>query len=250
MAGHSKWKNIQHRKNRQDTKKGKIFTKISREIFVAVRNGGDDPDMNPALRQALQKAKQNNMPASNVENTIKKAAGDVEGVNYEEILYEGYGPGGVAVLVEGLTDNRNRTAAEIRHIFSKNGGNLGESGCVSFLFERKGIIQLDLKANDTDEDTVMLEALEAGAEDVDISDNRAEITTSPEQFEQVREILETNGYSLEQAEVTRIPTTTVSVAGKEAEQVIRLVEMLEDNDDVQNVHANFDMDESEWEKQA
>ena len=243
MAGHSKWKNIQHRKNRQDAIKGKIFTKISKEIFVAVKRGGDDPNTNSALRLALQKARQNNMPSSNVENTIKKASGDIEGVVYEEIVYEGYGPGGVAVMVECLTDNRNRTAAEVRHIFSKNGGNLGESGCVAFLFSRKGVITLSLEENGVDEETLMMEALEAGAEDMQTDDGIAEITTSVEDFEAVKEALEGNGRKLERAEITQVPSTTVKLRGEDAERMMKLIDMLEDNDDVQNVHANFEIEE-------
>jgi YebC/PmpR family DNA-binding regulatory protein len=243
MAGHSKWKNIQHRKNRQDAIKGKIFTKISKEIFVAVKRGGDDPNTNSALRLALQKARQNNMPSSNVENTIKKAIGDIEGVVYEEIVYEGYGPGGVAVMVECLTDNRNRTAAEVRHIFSKNGGNLGESGCVAFLFSRKGVITLPLEENGVDEETLMMEALEAGAEDMETDGGLAEITTSAEDFEAVKEALEKNGRKLERAEITQVPSTTVKLRGEDAERMMKLIDMLEDNDDVQNVHANFEIDE-------
>lgn len=246
MAGHSKWKNIQHRKSKQDAKRGQLFTKISKEIYVAVRNGGDDPNTNGALRQALQKARQNNMPASNIENTIKKAMGNVEGVQYEEVLYEGYGPGGVAVLVEVLTDNRNRTAAEIRHIFSRHGGNLGESGCVAFLFERKGLIQLSISKNGKDEDSIYLDALEAGAEDVEVEDDLVEIIVAPEQFEETRQALEEQGYKFEQAEITRIPSTTISLTGDDASTMMKLVDMLEDNDDVQNVHANFELDEAEW----
>lgn len=239
MAGHSKWKNIQHRKGRQDAIRGKIFTKISREIFVAVKNGGDDPNLNPALRHALQKARQNNMPASNIENTIKKASGDIEGLRYEEVWYEGYGPGGVAVLVEALTDNRNRTAAEVRHIFSKNGGNLGESGCVSFLFERKGIARFHLADNELDEETALMHALEAGADDVEFEDGYAIAVCAPDAFDAMNKSLENAGLKLEQSELTRIPVTTVSLSESDEERVVQLVEMLEDNDDVQNVYANL-----------
>jgi YebC/PmpR family DNA-binding regulatory protein len=239
MAGHSKWKNIQHRKGRQDALRGKIFTKISREIFVAVKRGGDDPSTNPALRHALQKARQNNMPQSNIENTIKKANGDVEGLRYEEVLYEGYGPGGVAILVEGLTDNRNRTAAEVRHIFSKNGGSLGETGCVSFLFERKGMVRFHLGDNGLDEDTALAQALDAGAEDVEFEDGYAIVFSAPDDFDRMQKALEESGLKLEQAELTRVPVTTVSLSEEDAANVERLVEMLEDNDDVQNVYANL-----------
>ena len=246
MAGHSKWKNIQHRKGRQDAIKGKIFTKLTKEIYAAVRSGGDDPNSNGALRQALQKAKQNNLPNSNIENAIKKAMGNVDGVQYEEIIYEGYGPGGAAVMVEALTDNRNRTAAEIRFLFSKNGGNLGENGCVSFLFDRKGLIRINVEQNETDGETVMMEALEAEVEDVELDGSVVEITTTVEAFEQVRQTLDDKGYRFEQAEITRIPSTTVQLSGEEAKQMIKLIEALEDNDDVQNVHANFETDDDVW----
>jgi len=243
MAGHSKWKNIQHRKGRQDAIRGKIFTKLSKEIYAAVRSGGPDPETNPRLKIAIQKARQNNMPNSNIENTINKASGNVEGLSYEEIVYEGYGPAGVAVMVECLTDNRNRTAAEIRHIFSKHGGNLGESGCVSYLFERKGVITLALTENQADEDKLMMDALEAGAEDVLIQGDSAEITTAPGDFDQVRQALEAGGYTLQQAEISLVPQTTVKLGEDDAAKTMKLMDALEDNDDVQNVHANFDIDE-------
>lgn len=245
MAGHSKWSNIKHRKGKQDAKKGKIFTKISKEIFVAVRNGGDDPSTNTSLRMALQKAKQNNMPNSNVEQTIKRANGDVEGVHYEEIIYEGYGPGGVAVMAEILTDNRNRSAADIRFLFSKNGGNLGENGCVSFLFERKGLLRIDLQNQKGDEDDLMMDALEFGAEDIAVEDGVAEIVTPPEQYESTRTALEQSNWTFESAEITRIPVTTVHLAEEEAEQMFTLIDALEDHDDVQNVYANFTVDHHE-----
>lgn len=243
MAGHSKWKNIQHRKGKQDAKKGKIFTKISKEIFVAVRSGGDDPSTNTRLRLALQKAKQNNLPNSNVEQTIKRANGDIEGVEYEEIVYEGYGPSGVAVMVEVLTDNRNRSAADIRFIFSKNGGNLGESGSVSYLFQRKGIIRIELEPQDRDEDDLMMDALEYGAEDISVEDGIAEIVTSPEQYETVRHELEQANWVIDTAEISRTPVTTVHLEKDEADQMFQLIDELEDHDDVQNVHANFTVDE-------
>lgn len=243
MAGHSKWKNIQHRKGKQDAARGKLFTKLSKEIFVAVKNGGDDPETNAKLKQAIQKAKQNNMPNSNIENTIKKASGDVEGVNYEEILYEGYGPSGAAVMVECLTDNRNRTAAEIRHLFSKNGGNLGESGCVAYLFERKGIITLSKDHNQLDEETLMMQMLEAGAEDIQVEDGYAEIQTSPADLEQVKQSAEAHGYVLAQAEVMMVPATTVQLEGEDASKMAKLYEALDDNDDVQNVYTNVDLEQ-------
>lgn len=243
MAGHSKWKNIQHRKGRQDALRGKVFTKISKEIYAAIRSGGDDPNTNLRLKTALQKARQNNMPNSNIENTIKKASGNMVGITYEEIIYEGYGPAGVAVMVECLTDNRNRTAADVRHIFSKYGGNLGESGCVSYLFSRKGVLTLPIEDGGPDEDTLLMEALEAGAEDVRVEDGIAEITTAPEDFDSVKQALEGNGYRFQQAELSLIPATTVNLEEEDAIKMMKLMEALEDNDDVQDVHSNFDMDE-------
>lgn len=248
MAGHSKWKNIQHRKGRQDAARAKVFTKISKEIFAATRAGGGDPTTNLRLRIAINKAKDANMPNDNIERTIKKALGEVEGVSYEEITYEGYGPAGVAVMVEVLTDNRNRTAAEVRHIFSKNGGNLGESGCVSYLFDKKGVIVINREDTEDDEDTVMMEALEAGAEDFSASEDSYEIVTAPEQYEAVREHLESKGYKFASAEVTMVPQTTVKVSGEEAEKMMRLMDLLDDNDDVQNVYANFDIDDDTMEQ--
>ncbi len=248
MAGHSKWKNIQHRKGRQDAARAKVFTKISKEIFAATRAGGGDPATNLRLRIAINKARDANMPGDNIERTIKKALGEVEGVTYEEITYEGYGPAGVAVMVEVLTDNRNRTAAEVRHIFSKNGGNLGESGCVSYLFDRKGLIVIDREDTEDDEDTVMMEALEAGAEDFSASEDSYEIVSDPEQFEAVREHLESKGYRFASAEVTMVPQTTVKISGEDAEKMMRLVDLLDDNDDVQNVYANFDIDDDTMEQ--
>ncbi|GAB7386530.1 YebC/PmpR family DNA-binding transcriptional regulator [Bacillaceae bacterium] len=248
MAGHSKWKNIQHRKGRQDAARGKLFTKISKEIYVATRQGGPDPNTNPRLRAALNKAKAANMPSDNIERTMKKALGEVEGLTYEEITYEGYAPGGVAVMVEVLTDNRNRTAAEVRHIFSRNGGNLGESGCVAFMFERKGMITIDRQETDAGEDDVMMAALDAGAEDFKATEDSYEIITSPEEFEAVKEKLEREGFPLSSAEVTMLPQNTVKVSGEEAQKVLKLMDALEDNDDVQNVYANFDIDDDEMRK--
>lgn len=243
MAGHSKWKNIQHRKGRQDAQRAKIFTKISKEIFVAARAGGSDLTTNLRLRMAINKAKENNMPNDNIDRTIKKATGELEGVTYEEITYEGYGPAGVAVMVEILTDNRNRTAADIRHLFSRNGGNLGESGCVSYLFDKKGMITINREDTEDDEDTVMMEALEGGAEDFEATEDSYEIKTAPDQFESVKEYLESKGYKLSSSEVTMIPQTTVSLSGNDAEKMLKLMDQLDDNDDVQNVYANFDIDD-------
>jgi YebC/PmpR family DNA-binding regulatory protein len=248
MAGHSKWKNIQHRKGRQDAIRAKIFTKISKEIFVAVRNGGPDPNTNMRLKVALQKAKDNNVPNENVERTIKKATGDLEGITYEEITYEGYGPGGVAVMVEVLTDNRNRSAAEVRHIFSKNGGNMGESGCVSFLFNRKGQITINKQEYTLDEDEVMMVALEAGAEDIETTEESITILTSPDELEVVRESLVSAGIPIASSEVTMVPTTTVKITGDDAVKMLKLMDMMEESDDIQNVYANFEIDDEEMEK--
>jgi YebC/PmpR family DNA-binding regulatory protein len=241
MAGHSKWANIKFRKERQDAKKGKIFTKLIKEITVAARVGGGDPTMNARLRQAIQAAKQNNMPAKNIENAIKKGTGEMPGVVYEEINYEGYGPGGVAMFIECMTDNKNRTVGEIRHILSKHGGNLGESGCVGWMFDRKGVIRV--KKENYDEDELMIIAIEAGAEDLKAEDDFYEIITAFEDLEAVRTALEEKGIVIEEAVATRIPQNTVPLSGSDAEKMLKLLDALEDNDDVQNVYANFDIDE-------
>jgi len=245
MAGHSKWKNIQHRKGRQDALRAKIFTKISKEIYAAARNGGGDVNTNTPLRIAIQKAKDANMPNENIERTIKKATGDIDGVTYEEITYEGYGPGGVAVMVDVLTDNRNRTAATVRHAFSKNGGNMGESGCVSFLFTRKGVVMVNREEYEGDEDEFMMLALEAGAEDIEVEADSFTVYTNPEELESVRDALKNAGVSVSSSEVTMIPSTTVKVTGEDAVKMLKLMDMLEDSDDVQNVYANFEIYEEE-----
>ncbi|WP_077621379.1 YebC/PmpR family DNA-binding transcriptional regulator [Sediminibacillus massiliensis] len=243
MAGHSKWKNIQRRKNAQDAKRGKIFMKMAKEIFVAAKQGGGDPDMNPSLRLAVDKAKANNMPNDNIDRAIKKATGDLEGVNYEELTYEGYGPGGVAVMVQVLTDNKNRTASEIRHAFNKNGGNLGENGCVAFMFDRKGYIEIDRETTEADEDEMLLVAIEAGAEEMETTDETFEIYTDPESFGEVKSALEENGYTLETAEITMLPQTLSPLSEDDTKKMIRLVETLEDNEDVQDVYHNLDADD-------
>lgn len=241
MAGHSKWANIKHRKAKADEKKAKIFTKIGRELMVAVRQGGPDPEANPRLKAVIQKAKSVNMPNENIMRHIQKATGGADNTNYEEVVYEGYGPGGVAILLEIMTDNRNRTAGEIRHLFSRNGGNLGESGCVAWMFQSKGNINLELGDTD-DPDTVMMEVIEAGAEDVSINDGLVEVVTSPEDFEKVRETLAGAGYKIQSAELTKVPQTTVQISDPEqAKQLLRLMDLLEDHDDVQDVYANFDI---------
>ncbi|MGI6659786.1 MAG: YebC/PmpR family DNA-binding transcriptional regulator [Dethiobacteraceae bacterium] len=240
MAGHSKWANIKHKKARADAQKGKIFSKISKEIMAAARQGGSDPNGNFRLRLALQKARSVNMPNDNITRAIQKGAGEVDGVNYEEIVYEGYGPAGTAVLLDILTDNRNRTAGEIRHIFSRNGGSLGATGCVAWMFNRKGY--LAVAAADADEDELMLQALDAGAADFTADDDLYEIYTAPDDFEAVKEKLEAAGYSFTEAEITMIPENTVEVTDlDDARKVVSLIEALEDHDDVQNVYTNLDL---------
>mgnify|MGYP000845254808 FL=1 len=240
MAGHSKWKNIQRRKNAQDAKKGKQFMKLAKEIYVAAKAGGGDPAANPALRLVLEKAKNANMPNENIQRAINKATGNQSADHYEEIVYEGYGPGGVAVMVTSLTDNKNRTAASVRHAFAKNGGNLGEDGCVSYLFVKKGYLVIDRSQHPVDEDTMLLEAIEAGAEEMETEEEVFEIYTEPDQFMAVKEALEQKGYSFVNAEITMVPQTYVSLDGEQAEKMERLLDMLEDNDDVQNVYHNWE----------
>ncbi|QKS70763.1 YebC/PmpR family DNA-binding transcriptional regulator [Paenalkalicoccus suaedae] len=235
MAGHSKWSNIKHRKGRQDAKRGKIFTKISKEIFQAVRQSGDNADTNAALRIALDKARQANMPNDNIDRTIKKALGNVEGITYEEVIYEGYAPYGVAVYVEALTENRNRTAAEVRLAFNKNGGNLGESGCVAFMFERKGVIVAE-KTHDFDEEEFLLEILEAGALDAQSEEDVVEIYSDQEAFESVKEAANNQEeLTILSAEVTMVPDTKMELSEEQLDEVMKLVDALFDSDDVQRV---------------
>jgi len=238
MAGHSKWKNIQKRKNAQDQKRGKIFMKLAKDIYVAAKEGGADPEMNPSLRLAVDKAKANNMPNDNIDRAIKKATGNLDGVTYEDGFYEGYGPAGTAVMVEILTDNKNRTAADVRHAFSKYGGNLGENGCVSFMFNRKGYLLIDRETTDADEDTLMLALIEAGAEEMETSEEVFEIYTEPEDFKSVKQALEVQGYQFEEAEVTFIPTTESDLSDEDQKQFDKLIDALEDLEDVQDVYHN------------
>ncbi len=242
MSGHSKWANIKHKKGRMDAERGKITTKISREIVVAVRTGGADPSGNMRLKLALQKAKDNNFPKENIQRAIQKGLGTLEGSNYEELTYEGYGPSGVAVMVEVMTDNRNRTAADIRHLFTKNGGNLGESGCVAWMFKKKGSFVIDSEAN-VDEESLMMIALEAGAEDVKSEGGEFEIITAPEDFDSVQEALESNNIKTSVAEITMIPDNMMTLAEPDASKMMRLMEVLEEHDDVQEVYTNFDIPE-------
>jgi YebC/PmpR family DNA-binding regulatory protein len=241
MSGHSKWSSIKHKKAATDAKRGKIFTKVIKEITVAARMGGGDVETNPRLRTAVAAAKSENMPKDNIERAIKKGTGELEGVNYEEISYEGYGPGGAAVLVESLTDNKNRTVAEIRSIFGKNGGNLGENGCVAWMFDKKGYIVVERSA--VDEETLMETALEAGAEDIREDDSNYEVISDPGDFEAIKEAIDTASIAYIDAEVTMLPQNTTDLAGKEAEQMVRLMEMLDDCDDVQKVYTNADIPE-------
>jgi len=240
MSGHSKWSSIKHKKGALDAKRGKIFTKLIKEITVAARMGGSgDTDANPRLRTAVAAAKSENMPKDNIERAIKKGTGELEGVDYEENTYEGYGPGGAAVLLESLTDNKNRAVADIRHIFAKCGGNLGENGCVAWMFDKKGYIVVDRSA--IDEDSLMETALDAGAEDVREDDSNFEVITAPEDFEAVKDAIDENSIPYLDAEVTMLPQTATSLEGKEADQMIRLMDMLDDCEDVQKVYTNADI---------
>ena len=240
MSGHSKWHNIQGRKNAQDAKRGKVFQKLSREIYMAAKAGGPDPSMNPALRLVVDKAKAANMPNDNVERAIKKATSAVDETNYDEITYEGYGPGGVGILVHALTDNRNRTATNVRVAFTRNGGSLGETGSVSYLFDRKGYIVIERDGLTVDEETMFEDVLEAGAEDLQTSPEVFEIYTAPEDFAAVRDELEKE-FTLAQAELTMIPQTTIDLNEEQKEQLERLVDKLEDDDDVSEVFTAAEM---------
>ncbi|WP_077299307.1 YebC/PmpR family DNA-binding transcriptional regulator [Virgibacillus pantothenticus] len=243
MAGHSKWKNIQRRKNAQDAKKGKIFMRHAKDIYTAAKQGGGDITTNPSLRLAVDKAKADNMPNDNIDRAIKKATGTLDGASFEELTYEGYGPGGVAVIVHVLTDNKNRTAADIRHAFKKNNGNLGENGSVSFMFDRKGYIVITDEQGEIDEDELTLEALEAGAEDIEVDDGMFEIFTAPEDLQAVVDQLNKAGYSIADSEVTLIPQTTTSLSEEDVSHMMNLIETLEENEDVQDIHHNLEVTE-------
>lgn len=243
MSGHSKWANIKHKKGAADARRGKVFTRLIKEITVAARMGGGDPDGNPRLRSAVAGAKSENMPKDNIIRAIKKGTGELEGEVYDEILYEGYGPGGIAVLVECMTDNRNRTVAEVRHAFTKSNGNLGESGCVAYMFDKKGMIYVDQST--TSEEELMDKAIEAGGEDVEEDGDQFQVVTSPEDFDEVREALEEGGVVIAEASLTMVPQTVIAVTEeKQAKALIRLLQTLEENEDVQNVHANCDIDDA------
>lgn len=241
MSGHSRWSTIKRKKEKADAERGKVFTKFIREITTAARLGGGDESANPRLRSAILAARGVNMPQANIERAIKKGTGELPGVVYEEKSYEGYGPGGVALLIETLTDNANRTTSEVRHLLTKYKGNLGESGCVSWMFAKKGLIAVNRK--DCDEDRVMEVVLDAGAEDMTTEDDVYEILCSPENFANVKEALDVSQIPTVSAEITMIPKTTVKVEGREAKQILKLMEALEDSDDVQQVYSNFDIEE-------
>jgi YebC/PmpR family DNA-binding regulatory protein len=248
MSGHSKWHNIRLRKGKQDAQRSNLFTKLAREIIVAARDGGGNPDANMRLRLAVQKARENSMPQDNIKRAIQRGTGEIEGAQYEEVTYEGYGPGGVAVLVKCLTDNRNRTVAELRVAFSRNGGSLGEQGCVAWMFDQKGMVTIE--KDGLDEDRLMEIALEAGAEDIQTEDEVYEVTTAPADFHAVRQAIEDAGLKPVEAELTMVPQNTVRVEGKEASQVLRMMDAFDDLDDVQQAYANFDIPEDELEAAA
>ena len=243
MSGHSKWSSIKHKKGAADKKRGQLFSKLSRALIVAAREGGPDPAANLALQNAIEKARENSMPKDNIDRAIAKGAGTgADAAAYETVTYEGYGPGGIALFVEALTDNRNRTAADVRHVFTKNDGNLGESGSVAWLFERKGVI---LVPGEIDEDELMLAAADAGADDVDAEESSYRVTTAPESLHSVRQALEGAGFAIESAESTMVPKTSVSVDDEAvARKIVRMMDELEENDDVQDVYSNFDIPET------
>ena len=245
MSGHSKWSTIKRKKGALDAKRGKIFTKLIRELQTSARIGGGDPDSNPRLRLVIDKAKAANMPKDNIQRAIQKGIGGGEGEAFEEAIYEGYGPGGTAILLETLSDNKNRTVGDVRHALSKHGGNLGASGCVAYLFEKRGILVFE--GPDLDTDALLEAALEAGAEDVIEGEGHCEVVTAPSDFHSVQNALASRGFETTTAELTMEPSTTVKLAGKEAEQMLRLADALEDLDDVQNFYANFDISEEELE---
>ncbi len=242
MAGHSKWANIKRRKGAQDAKRGKIFTRLLREVTIAAKEGGSDPGGNPRLRVAIQECKSNNVPNDNIDRALKKGSGDLEGESYEEVSYEGYGPGGVALIVETVTDNRNRTVGEVRHLFNKHGGSLGENGCVSYLFDRRGYFVVDPEA--MDEDTFMELALDLEVEDVETEKGGYEMYTAMTEYNDVRQALDDRGVAVESAELAMIPSTTVEIGEDQLPKVLRLVEAIEELDDVQSVWANFEADDS------
>ncbi|MGM0445499.1 MAG: YebC/PmpR family DNA-binding transcriptional regulator [Bacillota bacterium] len=241
MAGHSKWANIKHRKQKQDKKRGKLFSKLSRKIAVAAREGGGDPEMNADLAFAIDKAKENDMPKDNIERAIKRGTGELEGVDYKQFTYEGYGPGGVALYLDIMSDNRNRTASEIRHILSEHGGNLGEAGCVAWMFERKGQILIDLNATDLNEEEVMMEAIEAGADDIETEDSMVTVYTETKKFQDVKAGLKKKGFEFVESDLAMVPNNFIKLEKSDAKKMMNLMEDLEDHDDIQEVYSNFDI---------
>lgn len=240
MSGHSKWATIKRKKAKIDAQRGKVFTRLIKELIVAAREGGGDESANARLRTAVVAAKAANMPSANIERAIKRGTGELDGVNYEEVTYEGYGPGGVAIMIEAVTDNKNRTVADMRHFLSKYGGNLGESGCVSWMFEKKGLIVVN--SQNASEDDLMMLVLDAGADDMKVEDGTFEIITQVENFETVKKALEASKIPMESAEISMIPKNTIKIEGTQAERLLKLMDVLEEHDDVQNVYANFDID--------
>jgi len=245
MSGHSKWATIKRKKGATDAARGRLFTRLIKEISIAARDGGGNPEGNPRLRLAIQTAKTNNMPADNIKRAIQRGTGELPGVHYEEYTFEGYGPGGVAILVDVVTDNNNRTVSEMRHVFSRNNGNMGQAGSVGWMFHKKGTIVVPRKANPLSEDDVMGIILEAGADDMQTEAEEYTITTSPHDFEAVKKALEESHVPIESASLAKVPQNTVKVTGREAEQLLKLMEALEEHEDVQNVYANFDIDDKE-----
>ena len=246
MSGHSKWSTIKRKKAATDAKRGKIFTQLIRELTVAAKEGGGNVDSNPRLRLAIENARSQNMPNANVERAIKRGTGELAGQSFEEVRYEGYGPGGVALMVDALTDNRNRTVGEVRHLLTKYGGNLGANGCVAYLFDQRGLLLFDTKSVDVD--VLMEAAIEAGADDLDEEGGTLEIRTDPQDFDGVKRALGERGFSPMSAEISMIPQTTVAIGGKEAQAMLKLLEGLDDHDDVKQVYANFDISEREMEQ--
>lgn len=247
MSGHSKWHNIQNKKGKADARRANAFTKIGRYIMVAAREGGADPDYNPSLKAAIEKAKAENMPNDNIDRAIKKGTGELDGAAFEEITYEGYGPSGVAIMVSCLTDNRNRTASDVRHAFDKHGGNLGQSGSVSFMFDRKGVIGIE-RTDEIDEDELTMQAIDLGAEDFEASDDGFEITTSPEDFNGVRDGLQEAGYTFAMAEISYVPQNMIALTDEsDVKKMNKMIDLLEESDDVQDVYHNADMPEDDEE---
>lgn len=242
MSGHSKWSTIKRKKGAKDAERGRIFTRLIKEITIAARHGGGDENANPRLRSAIQTAKAANMPSKNIENAVKKGTGELPGVTYDEVVYEGYGPGGIALYIEVLTDNKNRTVAEIRHLLAKHGGSLGENGSVAWMFDKKGVISIPASA--TTEDDLMLIVLDAGAEDIEQEEDVFLVKSEPANFEAVKSALEESGVAYDSADLTLEPQNTIAVEGKQAEQLLKLLDLLEDQDDVQNIYSNFDIDDS------